>query len=142
MNWSPITIVATPLTGAPVTVTLTEIVDVDPDISTRQEMFYGDTNKFPRIIANVEKKRSLTITSGDIYKLLTIPEDSTCVITATLNDVKNGSGAGGGGIQLVLSNAVRESADFKSPNNKIGTGSVKFNAFAVSDADPLVITQL
>lgn len=143
MNWSLVSIVWTPYGGSPTTTVLAEVLDVDPDVETKQEMFYGDALRFPKVIVNTERKRSLTITSGDIWRCFLIPENATSVITCVLNDAINGNVSAGGGIQLVLSNAVREKADFKAPNNKIGGGSITFNAFGgASDADPLVITQL
>jgi hypothetical protein len=143
LNWQPITIVATPLTGSPVTVTLTGILDVDPDLQTQQEKVYGDALKFPRLILSTQKTRGLTITALDIARVLSIPEDSTCVVTVTLGDAKNGTAAGGGGLSMVLSNAVRQMVDFKSPNNKAGSGSVKFEAYGnTGDTDPFVVTAL
>jgi hypothetical protein len=139
MNWVNVQI---SYGSGPTVLALAEILDVQPDISTQQAMFYGDNNHFPVLIRNTTKARSLTIVGGDCFKALGIPEDSICTITATLLDAKNQVGtAGSGSITLVLSNAVREKAGIDGKNNQFGTLAVTFNSFAVGDADPMSITQ-
>lgn len=135
MNWSSVTVAY----GA-TTVTLLEVLDVQLDAASQQEVFFGDARKFPRLIVNTAKTRGITIIGGDVYKLLTIPDDTVVTVTAVLNDAKNGSGSGA--LTLTLSNAVRAKVAGSGPNNKFAGGSVAYSAFAdVNDTDPLAIAQ-
>jgi hypothetical protein len=132
MNWEPVNV--TPDGGT--LVLLKEILDIDFDVDSKQEVFHGDARSFARVIVNAEKTRSLTISGGNVAQLLAIPDDTPCTITATLQDAKNGTGTGA--ITITLVNAVRESFKGKGPNNKFAGGSVTFNAFGnAGDVDPL-----
>lgn len=132
MNWEPVTV--TPDGGT--LVTLKEIVDIELDAQSQQEVFYGDARKHPRLICNTAKKRSLSINGGNVAQLMAIPDDTPCTIVATLRDAKNGTGTGA--ITVTLVNACREKLSTKGPNNKFGMSSLTFNAFAnAGDTDPL-----
>lgn len=137
MNWSAVSVT---YGTTPTVITLTGVTDFDPDAETKQEMFYGDVRKFPRLITNTEKSRSVTITGGDVYKLFAIPEDAVCTVTGTLNDAKNAAGTGA--MVVTLNNAIRQKVGSKATNNKFGLASVTFMAYGdASDTDPLTITQ-
>lgn len=132
MNWDPVTV--TPSGGT--LVTLKEVMDVELDLASQQEVFYGDARKFARMIVNTAKKRSLTIMGGNVAQLMALPDDTPCTIVATLRDAKNGTGSGA--ITITLANATREKINVKGQNNKFGMSSLTFNAFADSgDTDPL-----
>lgn len=139
LNWSLCTFVYG--TG-PTTVTISGILDVDPDITENLEAIMGDALQFPKAQLTVGASRSITITTYDIAKCLAIPRKTPGTLTLVLNDGQNQNTTGGGAIQIVLSNAIRQAVDFKSPNLKAGSGTVKFVAYATSDADPLAVTNV
>src|SRR4051794_25135870 len=96
MNWSSVTVV---YGATPTTITLTGVTNVEIDGKSQQQVFYGDARAFPRKIRNTQKTRKVTIHGGDVAKLLSIPEDTPCTITAVLDDVDNGHAAGSGALQ-------------------------------------------
>lgn len=138
MNWLAVTVL--PAGGS--SIAINEVLDVEPDLQTQQEMFWGDNNPFPKCIRNTMKSRSIKLIGGNIAALLTIPEDTACTVTATLCDAFNGVGSGA--ITITLVNACRAKLGIKAPNNKFGAAEVEFNAFGTItsgvQADPMTIT--
>lgn len=144
MNWVNTTIAYTPSGGSLTTVSVTEVLDVEPDIHTKQEMFFGDAKKFPVLIIPTERSRSLKITTGNPAALLPIPENVPCTVTTTLLDAASqSSAAGSGSVTLTLVNAMKKSVGVKATNNKIGGSTIAFEAYGnTGDTDPLTITIL
>jgi hypothetical protein len=137
MNWSGVSI---SYGVGPTVVNLTGILNVELDASSRQEMFYGDNRKHSRLIVNTEKNRSVTISGGDVYRLMQIPDDTVVTVTATLNDAQNLTGTGA--ITFTLVNAVRQQVAPTGPNNRFAVAGVTYVAFGnSSDVDPLSFTQ-
>lgn len=141
MNWVNVTV--TPEGGSAIAIDAVTAVSVMR--GSRQEIFYGDARLYARLIKNVEKKRSITITSGNVTKLLSIPEDIPCTISATLEDPKNNLTAGGGAITVVMINSYLEKQPIEGQNNKYASNTVTFNACGAidgvgSETEPLTTT--
>lgn len=138
MNWSTVSVDPD---GATAAVSLTKVTNIIPEFVSNPKKFFGDAVKFPQAIVNVEKSRRFTIVGGDLYKLLTLPEDLYCTITATHNDAENGVTPGDGAILFTAIKAKRISGLLAAPNNEFGQSSVVFECKGgTSDADPITIS--
>lgn len=136
LNWSSVTV--TPGTG--MAISLANILEVDPGIDATQLPFYGDARAFAVALAQVMERRTMTITGGDVWKLLSIPKGTPCTIVAVLNDLTNGASTGA--ITFTLANAFRKSIDHDAKNNQYATASVMFEAISTDGTtDPLSVAQ-
>ena len=137
MNWTGVTI--TPQGGAAITVD--KVTDVKVNRKSVQEAFYGDNRKFAAFLRNTQKKRSITLVTGNPNLHLAIPEDTYCTIVAILNDVQNGTGSGA--LTITAVNAKMESDDTDGSNNKYAAGTITFNCAGddstTPDSDPVTI---
>lgn len=141
MNWGTVTVTPTAPTAS--AIVITEVLDIEIDGRSVQKAFYGDNKQFPAQLRNTQKTRSIKIVGGNITKLLSIPEDSECTITAQLLDAINGATAAGGGILITAVRAKSEGRPFKATNNEYATGDLMFNCSGgTNDADPITITAL
>lgn len=138
MNWTGVQAVTEEV--SPVTTTLTKITDVEIDGKSTQKAFYGDANSFPIAIRNVMKTRTIKLVGGDVKKLLAISEDTPVTITAILNDLVNGTGAGA--LTIVAAHAKRESSPYGAKNNEFGQATVTFHCYSADGTtDPITVTE-
>jgi hypothetical protein len=138
MGWSPVTI--TPGTGT--AITLKNVTSLTPSRLGEIKKFYGDVNAFPQLAVNRNKGRTVSITSGSIGQLMSLPEDTVCTIAATLNDPLNGAAVGGGGYVITLTNAILKSNNMKGDTNEYALGSVEFECFSPTGTDPMTVVAL
>ncbi|MEO6809148.1 MAG: hypothetical protein ABI353_08535 [Isosphaeraceae bacterium] len=140
MNWTGVTVT---YGATPTVIAIGEVTDMEFDEEIKQEMFYGDNRRRPKIIRNTEEVTKVKLVGGNAAILNTIPKGEPCTITAILNDAQNDAGIGA--LTFILKNAYRGKISNKGQNNKFATGDVEFTAAgddSVSpDSDPLTITQ-
>lgn len=123
----------------PTVIDIGEVTDIEFDEDIKQEIFFGDNRKRPKLIRNTEEKNTLKIVGGNIAKLASIPKDVPLTIETTLCDALNGTGIGA--LTITLENAMRGKITNKGSNNKFATGDVTFTSFGDDeDASPLTIT--
>jgi len=138
MNWTSVSVDPDGVTAA---VNLTKVTNIIPEFVSNPKKFFGDAVKFPQAIINVEKSRRFTIVGGDVYKLLTLPEDLYCTVVATHDDAENGAVPANGGILFTAVKAKRISGLLAAPNNEFGQASVVFECKGdTADLDPITIS--
>lgn len=134
MNWTGVTV--TPAGGQ--AITITEVTEVNPDLDSTHEKAYGDNRRFAKCIRETQLERMVSITTGDVATANTIPVNTPCTITATLNDAFNGAGTGA--ITYTFKNAVLKSNKVKGANNKFAEATLEFDCFgddsSAYDSDP------
>lgn len=138
MGWSGVTVLPTPGT----LIVIDNVTELDPGRMGTAKKFYGDVSPFPKLIATRQKSRTLTITSGDVAKIMAIPDDVPCVVTAIFNDPLNGATIGGGALQYTLTNAVLMKSSAKGATQEFGLATVEFEAYGVAGGDPLTVVAL
>ena len=123
-----------------VAIVLKEITASD---STRTESllpWQADGNLYPTRMARVAAMRTLTIHSGDVAGMRSIPLGTVCTIVATLYDSVNGSGSGA--LTETWINAVVADVPVSGPTNQFAGGTITFMCFSSDGTtDPYSYTQ-
>lgn len=133
--------VVTPSGGSASTVD--GIVGVTLRSASQQRLFYGDARKFAKNLRNVMKTRGITLHGGNLKKLIDVPEDTPCTVVITIDDVVNGAAVSGGGLQITVSNAKRESLPIEAKNNDYALATLDMNCDGGSgDTDPIAVVVL
>lgn len=126
--------------GGPTTISLTEITSVQFGMQEGLEPWIADGHKFPTLLIAATGTRSVTIFSGDIGKLLTIPKNTACTVSFIFNDSVNTTSTGA--VTLTLSNAVMGEISASGPSNKFAGGSAVFMLYSSNGStDPLAYSE-
>lgn len=126
--------------GGPTTISLTEVTNVQSAIQDVLEPWVADGHKFPTLLIAAMGTRSVTIFSGDIGKLMTIPKGTACTVSFIFNDSVNTTSTGA--VTFTLSNAVLNDISFSGPSNKFAGGSATFMLYSSNGStDPLAYSE-
>ena len=135
--------VITPASGVGTAVHLDRITDFKPNNDGVDEMFKGDANRFPAVIAVPTQERTFEIDTGDVATAAGIPQGAVYGVSIDLDDAVNGAAVGGGGLTWDYVNAVLVDNTANGPHAKFASATLKFRCFAnTGDTDPLTIAAI
>jgi hypothetical protein len=117
-------------------IALNEVTDIDWDLGGEPEAWYANGSRFPRLVLVPKYSRNVTVSGGDVNKLLTVPLDTDGTFTTTLRDAKNGIGTGALTFTLTPCKVVQQPN--QGSTGKFATGKISLMAYASDgQTDPL-----
>jgi hypothetical protein len=118
---------------------LTEITDVNWDLSGDPEEWYADGSNFPKLALTPKNNRRVRLTGGDVRKLLTLPQRTVGTFEVTLMDAVNRRGTGA--LNFTLSPCIVTGVPHKGATGKFADGEVMLMGYAPDgETDPLSFT--
>jgi hypothetical protein len=139
MNWDAVGFTATGGSLIPIT----RVSSIKIDRGGNPEYFKGDMAVYPQVAAVPDRMRSVTVTSGDLAKIVGLVQGAVGVLTFTLPDAINGVAATGGGVVYTLSPCIIATDSGDGTHAKFASGSVTFVGYVLDGTtDPLTSVAL